>query len=229
MSKKKVGVLLSGCGVYDGSEIHEAVFTLWAIEKAGGEWFCIAPNKPQLHVINHLNGSEMAETRNVLIESARIARGNIKDIAEVSIDSMDALVLPGGFGTAKNLTQWAVQGPDTSIDESVKNLILSMLRAKKPVGALCMSPTTLAKATQGSEFQISVTIGNTSEKSPYDIAGINTGLEKVGAKPIAKSGGEIYIDEKNKIVTSPCYMMEVGMQEVANGAEKVVNALFKMM
>lgn len=226
---KKIGVLLSGSGVYDGSEIHEAVFTLWAIEKHGGEWFCIAPNKKQLHVINHLNGEELKEERNVLIESARIARGNIRDLKDVTASSMDALVLPGGFGTAKNLTNWAIKGPDSEIEPDVKRLILEMLQVKKPVGALCMSPTTIAKALEGSGIHASLTIGNTTDKSPYDIAGINAGMQKIGATPIPRKGNEVYVDLENKIVTSPCYMMEVGITQVAEGAEKVIIEIFKLL
>ncbi len=226
---KKIGVLLSGSGVYDGSEIHESVLTLWAVEKYGGEWFCIAPNKKQLHVINHLNGEELKEERNVLIESARIARGNIKDIKDVHADSMDALILPGGFGTAKNLTNWAIKGADAEIDPDVKRLILEMLQAKKPIGALCMSPTTIAKALEGSGISVSLTIGNTTDKSPYNIAEIQAGMKKIGATPIDKKGNEVYVDSTNKIVTSPCYMMEVGITAVAEGAEKVVLEIFKLL
>lgn len=226
---KKIGVLLSGSGVYDGAEIHESVLTLWAIEKHGGQWFCIAPNKKQLHVINHLNGEELKEERNVLIESARIARGNIKDLKDVHASDMDALVLPGGFGTAKNFTNWAIKGPDGEIDADVKRIILEMVQAKKPIGALCMSPTTVAKALEGSGISVSLTIGNTTDKSLYDIAGINAGIEKVGAKPMSVKPNEVYVDKENKIVTTPCYMMEVGITTVAEGAEKVIAEIFKML
>jgi enhancing lycopene biosynthesis protein 2 len=225
MAKLKIGVLLSGCGLYDGAEIHESVLTLLAIDKAGAEWFCIAPNKNQHHIVNHTDGTEMKESRNVLVESARIARGNIKDLKSISPNDMDALILPGGFGTAKNFTNWAIKGPDGEIDADVKRLLIDMVHAKKPVGALCMSTTTLAKAYEGSDISPELTVGTTASKSIYDIVGIGAGIEKVGSKFIQKEADEICVDAKYKIVTSPCYLMDVGISQVAKGAEGVVNKL----
>ena len=139
---KKIGVLLHGSGVFDGSEIHESVFTLLAIAEAGAEAVCFAPNVNQHHVLNHTTGEEMPETRNVLVESARIARGNIKDIVDIKASELDGLVMPGGFGTAKNITKWAFEGPNGPILESVKNLIVELVAQEKPIAGLCMSPTT---------------------------------------------------------------------------------------
>jgi enhancing lycopene biosynthesis protein 2 len=144
---KTIGVVLSGCGVYDGAEIHESVITLLAIDRAGAKALCMAPNEDQLHVVNHLTG-EVAEgeTRNVLVESARIARGEVQDIADVEPDDMDALILPGGFGAAKNLCTFGVDGPDCRINEPVARLIRGVAAARKPIGAMCSAPATVAKA-----------------------------------------------------------------------------------
>ena len=138
---KKIGVVLSGCGVYDGAEIHESVITLLAIDKLGAQALCMAPNKNQMHVVNHLTGSVAeGETRNVLVESARIARGQIRDMKEVTVKDFDALILPGGFGAAKNLCDFAVKGKDCAVDPEVKRLVSETLAAKKPVGAICIAP-----------------------------------------------------------------------------------------
>ena len=222
---KKVGVLFSGSGVYDGTEIHEAVCTLLALEEAGFKPVCLAPNINQHHVVNHLNGEEMNETRNVLIESARIARGDIQDLAQASLDELDALVIPGGFGTAKNHTKWAFEGPDGKIEASVKNLILHMVSAKKPIVALCMGPTTVAKALEGSVYQVELTVGSTNEASPYDIKGISGGIEKVGAVAVEKTVSEISVDENNKIICAPCYMMEATILDIRNNTQAAISQL----
>lgn len=116
---KKVAMILSGCGVYDGSEIHETVLTLLRLSQQGAQVQCFAPDKPQMHVLNHLNGEEMNEQRNVLVESARITRGEVKDVRELKASDFDALILPGGFGVAKNLSDFAVKGSDCTVDADV--------------------------------------------------------------------------------------------------------------
>jgi enhancing lycopene biosynthesis protein 2 len=226
----KIGVLLSGCGVYDGSEIHEAVFTLLAIAENGAEAVCFAPDKNQTHVVNHLNGEvEAGQSRNVLKESARIARGNIKSINQTSIDDFDALVIPGGFGAAKNLNTWAFDGPNGEIDHAVKNIIIDMLKAKKPVAALCMGPTVIASALQGTGIGTKLTVGTDKEASPYDIKGISDGMESIGAMSVMKSIREICVDEENKIATAPCYMMEASIDEVRKNTKDTVDKLISMI
>lgn len=225
----KIGVLLHGSGVYDGTEIQEAVFTLLALAEAGVEAVCIAPNVQQHHVLNHLTGEELPETRNVLIESARIARGNVRDIATVSADELDALVMPGGFGTAKNITNWAFAGPDCTILDSVRKLIVDLVHQHKPIVGLCMSPTTIAKALEGSGIETTLTVGTTTEASPYDIAGIAGGIEKVGQKAAMKSVHEIAIDEQHRIITAPCYMMEASILEVRSNIKQAIDALMGML
>ncbi|GIV33804.1 MAG: glyoxalase [Chitinophagales bacterium] len=229
MPKPKVAVLLSGCGVYDGSEIHEAVLTLLSLDEAGAEYQCIAPDIEQHHVVNHLTGEEMAEKRNVLVEAARIARGNIKPLHMVKADDYDALIMPGGFGSAKNLTGWAFSGPDGEIHPEVKRFIQDMVKTHKPVVALCMSPVVIAKALEGSGIQARLTVGTTAQKSPYDIAAVSSGLNKTGAVAEMAAVDEIVVDEKNKIITTPCYMMEAGIRQIYDGIRKAVSRLMEWL
>ncbi len=221
----KIGVLLSGCGVYDGTEIQEAVFTLLAIEEIGGEAVCISIDKNQHHVINHLDGSEMNETRNMLIESARIARGNIKNITEIDPSDIDALVVPGGFGSAKNFTNWAFNGPNGDILPEVKLLIVNLINIGKPIVALCVSPVVVAKALEDSNIQIKMTIGTDKEDSPYDIKAFSEGLEQCGATTEMKSINEISLDRENKIITAPCYMMNASIVDVRNNIKLAIEKL----
>ena len=226
MAKPKIAVLLSGSGVYDGSEIHEAVLTLLAIEENGGEWFCIAPNIDQHHVVNHIDGEEMAEKRNVLIESARIARGNVKDLKEVSADDFDALAIPGGFGAAKNLTKWAFEGPDGEINGEVKRIINETVLKNKPLAAMCMGPTVVAKALQGTDINTTLTVGTTEKASPYDIKAVSGGMEAAGATAKMVPVEEAVIDADNKIATAPCYMMEADIVDINKGLKKAIKQVF---
>ncbi|MGB0694248.1 MAG: isoprenoid biosynthesis glyoxalase ElbB [Rhodospirillaceae bacterium] len=210
-------VVLSGCGVFDGAEIHESVLTLLAIDRAGGQYQCFAPDIPQLHVIDHIKGEETGETRNVLTESSRIARGNIKDLADYDPAGFDALVFPGGFGAAKNLCTFAVDGPDCTVDPSVSAAVTSTHAAGKPIGALCISPAILAKVLG----EVTLTIGND--------AGTAAGLETLGATHQVKSHAELSIDSRNKVVTTPCYMLDASIGQIADGAANVVAALQDMI
>jgi enhancing lycopene biosynthesis protein 2 len=223
--KMKIGVLLSGCGVYDGAEIQEAVFTLLAIDEIGAEAICIAVDEPQHHVINHLTGEEMKESRNMLIEAARIARGNIREISTVTPSEIDALVIPGGFGSAKNFTTWAFSGPDGTINPKVKLLIVNMINIGKPIAALCVSPVVVAKAMQDSSVKPLMTIGSDKELSPYDIKGFSSGLEAVGSRTEMKTIREIEIDKENKIISAPCYMMDASISEVRKNIRSAIEAL----
>ncbi|WMX13943.1 MULTISPECIES: isoprenoid biosynthesis glyoxalase ElbB [unclassified Aureispira] len=225
----KIGVLLAGSGVYDGSEIQEAVFTLLAIDECGAEAVCIAPNEEQHHVVNHLTGEELPEKRNVLIESARIARGAVSDLANATIDDFDALVIPGGFGAAKNLNQWAIAGPEGAIHADVKRLILNMVKAGKPVAGLCMGPTVIAKALQGEDINASLTVGTTEASSPYDIEGISNGLNEIGALATMATVEEVIVDHTNKIVTAPCYMMDASVREVRENIAMAIVELIHLV
>jgi len=226
---KNIGVLLSGNGVFDGSEIQEAVFTLLSIAEHGATYLIMAPDVEQHHVLNHLNGEEMPEKRNVLIESARIARGEIKSLSDVDTSEIDALVLPGGFGAAKNLTKWAFSGPEGEILPDVRNIIQKMHAEGKPVVGLCMSPTVIAKAFEGSEVAPTLTVGTTVETSPYEIEAISGGMEITGAVAEMKTIREIAVDSKNKIITAPCYMMEASITEVRNNIKLAIDKLFEIL
>jgi enhancing lycopene biosynthesis protein 2 len=225
----KIGVIFSGSGVYDGTEIQEGVFTLLSIKKVGADAVCFAPDIQQHHVINHITGEEMNETRNVLVESARIARGDIQSLDDFDSAQLDALVVPGGFGAAKNLTEWAFSGPDGEINDQVKNAIVSMVKSKKPVAGLCMGPTVIAKALENSGVSATLTVGSTDATSPYEIDAISQGMEKAGATAVMKTVEEIAVDVENKIVTAPCYMMEADILQIRNNIQKAVDALVKLI
>jgi len=216
---KKVGVILSGCGVYDGAEIHESVITMLALDRHGAEMILCAPNIPQLHVVNHLSGDvEEGAERNVLVESARIARGNIRDVAEVTADEMDALILPGGFGAAKNLCDFAVSGTDCSVDAGVARLVREVHGQGKPVAAVCIAPALIAKVL-GDEAP-ELTIGTDADTAKA--------LETMGARHRACPVDDFVVDRERKIITSPAYMLAQSMSEAAEGIEKTVGALLDL-
>jgi enhancing lycopene biosynthesis protein 2 len=219
---KRIGVILSGCGVYDGSEIHEAVITLLAIDRAGAEAVCMAPNIPQMHVINHLAGEPATgESRNVLIESARIARGNIKDLATVQITDIDALILPGGFGAAKNLCDFAVKGSDCTVNADVARLIKEMHAAKKPIAAVCIAPAVLSKVLGSAKVAHQLTIG--TDKATAEA------LQKMGTAHIQCPVREFVVDRENRLISSPAYMLAGSISEAADGIEKTVLALIGLI
>jgi len=214
---KKFAIVLSGCGVYDGAEIHEATLSMLAIQRMGGEYQCFAPNINQHHVINHLNGEEMNETRNVLVESARIARGDIKDLKEFKADNFDALLFPGGFGAAKNLSNVAFEGANATINEEVVDVVKQVHKQKKPIGALCIAPTLIAKILG----DVNVTIGN--EKATADV------VEAFGATHIETDHGDVVFDEDNIVFTTPCYMLDAKITDIDDGANNIVDAMLKWM
>lgn len=220
----KIGILLSGCGVYDGSEIQEAVLAMLAIQELGHEYVCIGLNANQYHVINHLTGEEMPETRNGMVEAARIARGKISEIGSIHPADIDAVVLPGGFGNAKNFTDWAFKGADAKIDDAVKLFLVNMVNVGKPICALCVSPIVVAKALEGSSIKPSLTLGTTQEASPYDILAFNQGIEKTGASSVQKGITEIQIDHENRIVSAPCYMQEADILSVRKNVKMAIEA-----
>lgn len=209
---KKIGVVLSGCGVYDGAEIHEAVITLLAIARSGAQAVCFAPDKAQVEVINHLTGEAMAGSRNVLIEAARITRGDIQPLARAQAEDLDALIVPGGFGAAKNLSNFASQGAECVVDKDLSALALAMHQAGKPLGFMCIAPAMLPKIF---DFPLRMTIGTD----------IDTGevLEAMGAEHVPCPVEDIVVDEENKIVTTPAYMLAQNIAEAATGIEKLVS------
>ena len=214
----KIGVVLSGCGVNDGSEIHEAVITMLELDKAGAEMVLMAPNIDQLHVINHATGEEMDDSRNVLIESARIARGNIEDIAVVTSDNIDALILPGGFGVAKNLSDYAMAGMECSINPDVLRLSRQVHNDGKPIGVICIAPAIMAKILAG---DTELTIGF-DEQTASDI-------DAMGAKHVLCPVDQIVVDKDKKVVSTPAYMEAKSIKEAASGIEKLVSEIFNMI
>jgi len=225
----KIGVLLSGCGVYDGVEIQEAVLTLLAIEELGAETVCISIDEDQHHVVNHLTGEEMPEKRNMLVEAARIARGKIHEISTITPNDIDALVIPGGFGSAKNFTKWAFEGPNGMIDPKVKLLLVNMVNVGKPIAALCVSPVVIAKALEGSSIHSKMTIGCNADPSPYDISSFAQGLEATGVETSMKTIKEVQVDTRNKIISAPCYMMDASLLEVRENIQQAVKALIELI
>lgn len=225
----KIGVLLSGCGVFDGAEIHESVLTLLAIEEAGAEAVCLAVNQHQHHVVNHLTGEEMPESRNMMVEAARIARGAVEDISKYDISQLDALVIPGGFGSAKNFSTWAFDGPNGTILPEIKSLIQQFISNKKPIAALCVSPVVLALAMGDSDLHPTMTLGSDQEKSPYDIQAFSVGMKQKGVQAEMKTIREISVDEKLKIVSAPCYMMDASVLEIRNNILQAIQALIKLV
>jgi enhancing lycopene biosynthesis protein 2 len=218
MSNKKIAVILSGCGHQDGAEIHEATLTLWAIHKNGADYQCYAPDVNQHHVLNHRTGEEMAEQRNVLIESARIARGDILDLAEFTPDSADALVIPGGFGAAKNLSSYAFDGADCTVNPGVEKAIKAMAAANKPIGALCIAPVILARVLGN---QVNLTIGQDENTA--------ANIQKMGAAHTATWQGEITIDRDKKVITTPCYMLDSRVDQIGQGADNLIKAVLELM
>jgi enhancing lycopene biosynthesis protein 2 len=214
---KKFAIVLSGCGVFDGAEIHEATLSMLAISRKGGSYQVFAPDVDQHHVINHLNGEEMDETRNVLVESARIARGKAVDLKLFNPAEFDGLLFPGGFGAAKNLCSWAIDGAEASVLPEVEDAIKGMVEQKKPIGALCISPVILAKILGN----VQLTIG--------DDKGTAQAMESVGATHVNATHGEVVLDSSYKVVTSPCYMLDANIDQIANGAENVVSVMLEMM
>ncbi len=218
----KVGVVLSGCGHQDGSEIHEAVFTLHALEKAGAEAIIMAPDMDQFHVINHLNGNEdLSESRNILVESARIARGKVVDVASVSGHQLDALIFPGGTGMAKNIFDYSMAGINCTVISDVQRLVVEILEADKPLGAICIAPVMVAKILEYLGRTGTVTGGFNVE--------INNDIKAMGINTIEVGAEEIVIDKENKIVTTPAYVEAKSMNESFTGIEKLVNKVLDMI
>ena len=213
---KNVLVVLSGSGVFDGTEIHEAVITLLALAKKGANVVCAAPNKNQMHVINHATGDVMDEQRNVLVESARISRGNITDLADVNAEDHDAVFLPGGFGAAKNLCTFATEGAGCSIDGDIERVLKDFHAAGKPIGAVCISPAVVVRALGG----VTVTIGSDP--------GTADALAAMGGTHANHPVEECHIDQDNKGITAPAYMVDTGIDQVARGIEAAVDAVVSM-
>lgn len=215
---KKIAVILSGSGVFDGAEIHESVITLLTLDRAGAAYQCLAPDIPQMHVINHLKGEETpGESRNVLVEAARIARGNILDLAQATPADYDAVILPGGFGAAKNLSDFAVKGADCDVNADVVRFCRGMAEQGKPMAFVCIAPALLPKIF-GPEVEL--TIGNDP--------GTAEQIEKMGGIHLSCPVTEFVVDEQRRIVSTPAYMYDESISKVASGIEKAVGKVLEM-
>ena len=217
MTTKKVAVILSGCGVYDGAEIHESVITLLRLDQRGAKVQCFAPDIPQMHVINHLTGEPMPESRNVLVESARIARGEIQDIREARVEDFDALIIPGGFGAAKNLSSFATEGAACSVQADVLNLAEAFAEAGKPIGLMCISPAIAAKIYGPG---VICTIGTDADTA--------AAVSKMGGTHQECEVSEIVEDKARKLVSTPAYMLAQSISEAASGINKMVDRVLEL-
>ncbi|XP_051878132.1 LOW QUALITY PROTEIN: glutamine amidotransferase-like class 1 domain-containing protein 3, mitochondrial [Pristis pectinata] len=225
MAKKRVAVILSGCGVYDGSELHESSAVMVQLSRAGAEVQLYAPNVNQMHVVNHLTARPTEEVRNVLVESSRIARGQSKDLAELRINDTDALIIPGGFGVAKNLSSWAVKGKDCSVEGSVESAIKKFHATKKPIGLCCISPVLAAKLIPGCEL----TVGYDTECEKWPYAKTAQALKDLGCQHINKHVNEIHVDKKNKLVTTCAFMCNAPIHEIYDGIGEMVKEVLKLV
>ncbi|MEZ0373053.1 MAG: isoprenoid biosynthesis glyoxalase ElbB [Candidatus Sericytochromatia bacterium] len=217
-SLKKVAVVLSGCGVFDGAEIYESTLTLLRLDQLDVAYQCLAPNVPQLHVINHLTGEEVkGESRNVLIEAARVARGDIKDLAEAQAADYSAVIFPGGFGAAKNLCDFAVKGPDCEVNSEVERFVKEALEQKLPLGFICISPAVMGKIAQHAGMLTRLTLGTDAEE--------NAKLGAMGQQAVNCEVSEIVIDEASRIVSTPAYMLAGRISEAAIGINKLVETI----
>ena len=218
----KVGVVLSGCGVFDGAEIHESVITMLALDRSGADYQCMAPDVEQMHVVNHLTGQEAeGESRNVLVESARIARGEVVDMAGVTSNDVDAVIFPGGFGAAKNLCDFAVKGTDCDVHPEVLRLVREMHEAGKPIGVVCIAPAMMAKVMEDSGSSVDLPIGTDEETA--------AAIESMGASHVSCPVEEFVVDRENKIVSTPAYMSANRITEVEAGVTKLVDEVLKLI
>ena len=218
---KRIGVCLSGCGVNDGSEIHESVITILSLDSHDLDIIYLAPNINQPSVNNHLNGKNTDEERNVLIESARIARGDIQDISEISSDDLDAIIFPGGFGAALNLCDFGQKGSSATIQLDVFNIIRDMIENNKPIGVICIAPAMLACALRDMGLGAKLTIGNDTDVADK--------IEQMGSTHIDCPVDDIVIDDEMKIISTPAYMLATRITEAAEGIKKLVNKIVEII
>ncbi|TMS06210.1 glutamine amidotransferase-like class 1 domain-containing protein 3A, mitochondrial [Larimichthys crocea] len=221
---KRVAVVLAGCGVYDGTEIHEASAVLVHLSRGGARVNMFAPNIDQMHVVNHVKGEPSEEKRNVLVESARLARGNIQDLSKLSVKEHDAIIFPGGFGAAKNLCTWAVQGKDCSVNDEVKAALQAFHGEGKPIGLCCISPVLAAKVLPGCE----VTVGLEKDDKYPNTTDTAAAINQLGCKHVSKSVSESHVDAKNKVVTTCAFMCDAPMHEVFDGIGAMVQDVLKL-
>ncbi|XP_076018873.1 glutamine amidotransferase-like class 1 domain-containing protein 3, mitochondrial [Genypterus blacodes] len=221
---KRVAVILSGCGVYDGTEVHEASAVLVHLSRAGAKVQMFAPSADQMHVVNHCEGKPTEEKRNILQESARIARGDVTDLAKLDVSAFDAAIIPGGFGVAKNLSNWAVKGKDFTIQPDVEKIIKALHKAGKPLGMCCISPVLAAKALPGCEL----TVGQDKECEKWPYAQTAGTMKEMGCKHVNTEVGQVHVDVKNKLVTTSAFMCKAPIHQVYDGVGVMVTEVLKL-
>lgn len=224
LERPQFAIVLSGCGVFDGTEIHEAVCTMLALDDAGVDYQCFAPNTWQARTIDHFTGNAVAiagdeDNRNVLAESARIARGEVKDLREFNAMEYDGIIFPGGFGAALNWSDFAVKAADCEVNIEIKRAIEESYNKGIVIGAMCIAPTVIAKVL--GKHGIKLTIGNDAK--------VASGLKKMGAEHENKAATEVCVDEENKIVTTPCYMLATSIKDVAAGTRNLVSEMIELL
>ncbi len=217
---KRVAVILSGCGVLDGAEIHESVLTLLALDRAGAEAVCLAPDAPQQKVTNHRTGEDVPEARNILAESARIARGRIQDLAQADPGEYDGAIVPGGYGALVNLSDFGVRQTDCAVLPGVERFLRGMLERGRPVGALCIAPVLVARVLQGMGRRARLTVGDDPDTAEA--------IRKLGHEHVDCPATEIVVDRENRIVTTPCYMLARRISQVEAGVDQAVRALLDL-
>lgn len=217
---KTVGVVLAGCGYLDGAEIQESVLTMLALSRASVSYQCLAPDIEQMHVVNHLKAEPTGETRRVLIEAARLARGNVQPLDDTWVDKLDSVIFPGGFGAAKNYCDWAVKGDDCSINPAVQSFMVKFVEARTPIGVICIAPVVLARALKGKNVHPRLTVGSESAASKS--------LETFGSRHVVCPVTDCVVDSENRIVSTPAYMCDARISEVALGIEKLVREVIAL-
>ncbi|CAL8322903.1 unnamed protein product [Merluccius merluccius] len=221
---KRVAVVLAGCGVYDGSEVHEASAVLVHLSRGGASVKMFAPNVDQMHVVDHLKGGPTEESRNVLVESARLARGDIQDLSKLLVKDYDAIVFPGGFGVAKNLCTWATEGKDCSVNQEAKAVLQAFHGEGKTIGLCCISPVLAAKVIPGCE----VTVGLENDDKYPNTTDTAAAIRQLGCTHVSKSVAESHVDEKNKVVTTCAFMCDAPLHEIFDGIGTMVQAVLKL-
>lgn len=214
---KRVGLILCGCGVNDGSEIHETVLTLLALERAGAEVVCFAPDRPQAVVINHVTGEEMAESRNMLVESARLVRGPVHPLSDADADTLDALIVPGGAGAVRNLSNIVELGEEGEVDSDLQHLTRQIHKQNKPLGFICIAPALLPKLL---DIPLRLTIGTDGDTAEL--------IDAMGGIHVVCPVDDIVIDAENKVITTPGYMLATSVAELVKGIDKLVARVLEM-
>lgn len=219
MKHKKISVILCGSGFKDGSEIRESVSVLLALSQQGAEFQCFAPDDYQTDVINCLNGTQLDEKRNMLVEAARIARGNVRPIHELKVEDFDGIIVPGGFGAAKNLCNFAFKGAEGSARADVQTVLKSFKDAKKPIGAVCIAPAIVALVFKGEGLEL--TVGDDAETAGE--------IKKLGHNHKVCPAHECVVDSKNLIITTPAYMYDsASLADIFRGISELVSKVLSL-